>query len=276
MGLRLRNVEMQRGQAWLRQGVSAFRRRPMGFIGLLVGYTMFALMLCIIPLAGLVLAVATWPLLSLAFMLATADVMQGRPVSMNHLMAVWREPPKQRRSMLWLCGVFALAIVLIALFTAWVGGDALVDALRPLAKGQLSAQEMIAIQNDPAVVSTQGWFSALVTLLSIPYWHALALVHWGGQSAGQALFSSTIALWRTRGAFTIYGLSSIGFALLCTLVTGLLSALLSALLGAPVLAMAIALMMTLALSAVLYASLWFMFADTFGVEAEELPPVEAS
>jgi hypothetical protein len=276
MGLRLRNVEMQRGQIWLRQGVAACIKRPMGFIGLLVGYTMFALLLCVIPLVGPVLAVATWPLLSLAFMLATPEVMQGRPVRMSHLMALWREPPRQRRTMLWLCGGFALAIVLIVLFSVWLGGEALVTALRPLAKSPLPVAELMAIQNDPAVVSTQGWISTLATLLSIPYWHALALVHWGSQSAGQALFSSTIALWRTRGAFMIYGLSWIGFTLLGTLVTALLSALLSAMLGSPLLAMAVGLLILLALSAAFYASLWFMFADTFGVEASELPPIEAS
>ena len=44
----------------------------------------------------------------------------------------------------------------------------------------------------------------LGTLLSIPYWFAPALVHWGGQGVGQSLFSSTLALWRNKGAFTTF------------------------------------------------------------------------
>jgi len=34
-------------------------------------------------------------------------------------------------------------------------------------------------------------------------------VHWGGQGVAQALFSSTMALWRNRGAFA---LNALGFA----------------------------------------------------------------
>jgi hypothetical protein len=40
----------------------------------------------------------------------------------------------------------------------------------------------------------------LMGLLSVPYWHAPALVHWGGQGVAQALFSSTLALAQ-QGAF---------------------------------------------------------------------------
>ena len=47
----------------------------------------------------------------------------------------------------------------------------------------------------------------LAGALSIPFWHAPALVHWQGQSVGQALFSSTLALWRCKGAFFAYSLA---------------------------------------------------------------------
>lgn len=266
MGLQLRTVPMQQGQVWLRQGVRAYLRRPLGLVGLLLGYSAMVLALWIVPLVGPVLVVASWPMLSLAFMLAAPEVLQGQPVRLKHLWAVWREPPKQRRTMLLLCAGFALGMVLIVLFAVWMGGEALIAALRPLGKSPPSMQELVAIQNDPAVVSTQAWISSLASLLSIPYWHALALVHWGGQSAGQALFSSTVALWRTRAAFMVYSLSWIGITLLGSLVTGLLSALLSALLGAPALALVLGMSLMLALSAAFYTSLWFMFADTFGVE----------
>jgi hypothetical protein len=38
----------------------------------------------------------------------------------------------------------------------------------------------------------------------VPFWHAPGLVHWGSQGVGQALFSSTLAVWRCRGAFVVY------------------------------------------------------------------------
>ena len=43
-------------------------------------------------------------------------------------------------------------------------------------------------------------------LLSIPFWHAPALVWWQGQGVAQSLFSSTVACWRNRTAFLVYGL----------------------------------------------------------------------
>ena len=46
----------------------------------------------------------------------------------------------------------------------------------------------------------------LGALLSVPFWHAPALVHWGGQGVAQALFSSTLALWRNKAAFALNGL----------------------------------------------------------------------
>ena len=42
--------------------------------------------------------------------------------------------------------------------------------------------------------------------LSIPFWHAPALVYWGGQGWAKSLFFSTVALWRNKGAFALYGL----------------------------------------------------------------------
>ena len=44
------------------------------------------------------------------------------------------------------------------------------------------------------------------TALSVPFWHAPALVHWSGMGIAQALFSSTLAVWRCTGAFVVYSL----------------------------------------------------------------------
>ena len=41
--------------------------------------------------------------------------------------------------------------------------------------------------------------------LSIPFWHAPALVHWGRQNWAKSLFFSSVALWRNKGAFGLYG-----------------------------------------------------------------------
>jgi hypothetical protein len=267
MGLLLRSVEMPRGQIWLRRGVQTFLHRPLGFVALFLTYLLVIMLLGAIPLVGGVLAAAAVPVLSLSFMLATQDVLKGRGVRLGHVFALWREPPRERRAMLLLCAAYGSATMGITGFAFWLGGDELVEALKPLGQATVTAQELMAVLSSGAVAQLANWITGLMALISVPYWHALALVHWGGQSAGHALFSSTVALWRTRGAFTIYGLSWLGFTLLGSLLTGLISALLSALFGAPALGLLLALLMMVALSAAFYTSLWFIFVDTFGVEA---------
>jgi preprotein translocase subunit Sss1 len=259
MGLLLRQVEMPRGQIWLRRGVQTFLHRPLGFVALFLTYLMAIVLLGAIPLVGAVLAAAT------------QDVLKGRKVQLAQVFALWREPPRERRAMLLLCAAYGLATMGITGFAFWLGGDELVQALKPLGQTTVTAQELMAVFSSGAVAHLANWITGLMAVISVPYWHALALVHWGGQSAGHALFSSTIALWRTRGAFMIYGVSWLGFTLLGSLLTGLISALVSALFGAPALGLLLALLVMVALSAAFYTSLWFIFVDTFGVEA---PPAD--
>jgi len=98
------------------------------------------------------------------------------------------------------------------------------------------------------------------TLLTIPFWHAPALVHWGGQAVGQSLFSSTLAVWRAKGAFVVYILGWVGSVMLFALG----SALLLGLLGQPQWAGLVGIPGGLVFSAVFYISLLFTFNDSFG------------
>ena len=62
----------------------------------------------------------------------------------------------------------------------------------------------------------------LLGLLSVPFWHAPALVHWDAQGAAKSLFFSTIAVWRNKGAFIVYSLAWLGVFMLLRLVANLL------------------------------------------------------
>jgi hypothetical protein len=108
----------------------------------------------------------------------------------------------------------------------------------------------------------------LGSLLSVPFWHAPALVHWGGHSTGQALFSSTLAVWRSKGAFLVYGLCWIGLSFAAAIAMTIVAQL-----GARPLATAMALAGGLLFSTVFYVSLLFTFNDSFGgaYVAPELP-----
>jgi uncharacterized membrane protein len=85
-------------------------------------------------------------------------------------------------------------------------------------------------------------------------------VWWGQQGAAQALFSSTLAIWRSKGAFAAY----VAAWILLLAVTGLGMGLLLQALGLASLIGALAMPLGLTLSVVFYASLYFMFVQTFG------------
>jgi hypothetical protein len=102
--------------------------------------------------------------------------------------------------------------------------------------------------------------AGLAALLSIPFWHIPALVYWGGQGAMQALFSSTVACWRKRGALLPCAIGWTGVIAAFSVVVGLLFGLLGARQRVGVVALPAGLMFT----CVFCASLYFTFADTFG------------
>ncbi|WP_284615265.1 BPSS1780 family membrane protein [Aquabacterium humicola] len=267
MGLRLRQVAPQRGSFWLRSALATFFRQPLGYCVLFLAYLLLFSVIGWIPLLGAPLSLATLPLLSLAFMLATRDALAGQRVRLKHLFALRNEPPAARRAMLLLCIGFGLLVTLIVELAAWAGGQELVEALKPLSATNRSAQDFMTALTHPAVTRFSHTILVLSALLSVPYWHALALVHWGGQSAAQALFSSTLALWRAKGAFLLFGLGWLGCVAIGSLLGGLVVGMLSALLGSAAIVMAFAALLVTALSAAFYVSLWFMFEDSFEIDA---------
>jgi hypothetical protein len=93
----------------------------------------------------------------------------------------------------------------------------------------------------------------------VPFWHAPALVHWAQQGVGQALFSSTLACWRSRGALAVYGLALIGL----NVVVSWLATIPALLLDSMAVAMFAGLIGSVALWSVFYASLYFTYADSF-------------
>lgn len=274
MGLRLRHVPPKQGSQWLRQAWAHYLKQPLGFSLLFLAYLLMASVIGAVPFVGSLLSLATVPLLSLAFMLATQDVIQGRRVRLGHLFAVVRQPKKQRLTSLLLCLAFGFAVVVIIEIGVRLGGSELSEALKPLggAKEGGDAKQLMALLSHPAVgrLANTIWF--LAALLSVPFWHALALVHWGRQTAAQALFSSTLALWRAKGAFVVYGLGWLGMVVLASLLAGIGVGLLTAALGSPTFAMAFGALIFVAISAAFYISLWFMFQDSFVLTEEEAAP----
>ena len=205
-------------------------------------------------------------------MVAARSAATGGPVHALQLVAGLRHPDRTQRRAQWLlCGAYALGSMAVIGLSDWVDGGLFEDLQRLIAQTGADGKpspEVDAILADPRLAQGMLVRVGLAGLLSVPFWYAPALVHWGGQGAGQAMFTSTLALWRTRGALSVYMLGWLGAMLAAAglvMTLGLLTGARSALgwLTMPV---------GLILSAVFYISLWFSFTDTFGQPDTKITP----
>lgn len=258
MQLHLQQVPTGNGRLWIRHGFKVFRRQPLAFSGLL-GLALFAsVLLGALPFVGPMLALMAVPVCSLGFMLATHLALQRKMPSVEVFIAPFKLTRERRRHQLALCTGFALAMLLILLLADQIDGE-VTRELMELMKHDANSDAIAAVAADPRLIWGFATRAIGMTLLSIPYWHAPALVHWGGQSAPQALFSSTLALWRNKGAFALNALLWAALMLACSGAISLVFGLLGLLQFAPLASIAC----FLVLATVFYASLYFSFVDCF-------------
>jgi len=261
--MKLQIVPARQGVLWVQRGFGVFFRRPLAFAALFVSFMFFGLVALLVPYVGPVVMLASLPLVSLAFMLATQRTLQGEFPGPGVFIAPLRVNRERSLALFKLGLAYATAsLAIIVLSDAIDGGkfEALQDAL---AAGNEEAPAIAARLSDAQLQIGLLVRFGLATLLSLPFWHAPALVHWGAQSVGKSLFFSTMACWRNLGAFSVYALAWGGV----TLVFGLLANLLAALLPDGQLIALAAVPAALLFSTVFYASLYFTFSDCFANEA---------
>jgi len=258
MMLHLQTVPARNGMLWIRHGFKIFQRRPMALAGLFSLFLFASMLLLMVPAVGVMLLLMALPQLSLGFMLATHLVLQNQTPTASVYLMPFKLTPERRNTQLLLGACYALATIAISYVAGWIDGGSM-DELQKLMGEGASSEKIAEAAANPALLWGAITRLSLAALLSIPFWHAPALVHWGGQGLMQALFSSTLGVWRNRGAFAYNAL------LWCALIMGLglIGSLLAGLLGLgqvlPIIAMACGLL----LSTVFYASLYFTFIDCF-------------
>lgn len=256
--LTLRSVPAGTGVQWVRQGFRTLARRPMPFVGLVSAFVFTMALSIRFPLL-LMLLVALLPMISLGFMNAARLAHDPQTSTLAAFLAPWRPGHPQGRALLRMTLAYVAASAVAGLISSMVYGDsfgALVEVETSDRPNPGAVAERLA---DPRLTSGMIVQLGLATLLSVPFWHAPALIWWGGQGLAQALFSSTLACWRNRGAFVVYALSFAGLVFLFTLLGGLLLGLLGA---GPIAAM-LALSISLVIPAAFYASLYFTFDGCF-------------
>jgi hypothetical protein len=258
MQLHLQQVPAGNGRLWIRHGFRVFKREPLAFLGLMGLSVVALLLLAALPFIGPVLGLMAIPICSLGFMLATHLVLQKKRPTAAVFLAPLRLTHERRNRQLALGASFALIALAILAVANGIDGEATRVVLE-LMKNDGSPEEFAKAASDPRILyGALARFGGLA-LLSVPYWHAPALIHWGGQGVGQALFSSTLAMWRNKAAFALNGLLWFAVFLGLSSAITLVFTTLGLLQVAP-LFMLITGMLTWA---VFYASLYFSFVDCF-------------
>ena len=257
--MKLQLVSPARGATWVRQGFAVFFKQPLAFAAVFAGLMFALFVLALLPTIGPLLLLSGLPLATLAFMIATRRATQGR----SPLPAAFIEPVQAGRVRLLVLAKLGLAYAVSTFLIMWLSdaadGGALDALLKTLGDTKTPPEQIVARIRDPQLQFGIVLRVGLASLLSLPFWHAPALSHWGGLGAAKALFFSFVACWRNKGAFAVYALTwagvILGFAVLANITFLMLGQL--RLIG--VLAMPASLLF----STVFYASLYFTFADCF-------------
>lgn len=260
MTLSLKTVEAARGARWVGEAWRLFARKPLAFTALFAVFLFGALLVSIVPIVGGLVQMMSLPLLSLGFMVASQSALLDGPVHPRHYIEPLRTDAARRRSLLILCVLYGVCAFLILWLADAVSDGAWGRMQALMAKGEAAQGQLDALLAEPGVTTGALVGIVLGTVLSVLFWHAPALVHWGGHSVAQALFSSTVAVWRCKGAFLVYSMVWAGLIVLF----GILTAVVLGLLGIPQLAGVLGVPAGLVFSAAFYVSLLFTFNDSFG------------
>jgi len=267
--MKLQHVPARQGALWVRQGFATFRRQPMGFTALFAAFLFAVLALSLLPFIGTALLLVLLPLGSLGFMVATRRVLEGRFPLPQAFIEPLRTGRPRLLALVRLGIAYAVATGVILWVCDLVDGGAF-EALFDAQSATDSTADVVAAKlGDPRLEAGVLLRFALLGLLSVPFWHAPALVHWGGFGAGKALFASTVAMWRNKGAFLVYSIAWFAVLMVFALIANLAFAILGRLQLMPFVAMA----GSLVFSTIFYASLWFTFADCFASDDGALRPV---
>lgn len=265
--LSLQRLGAERGVTWAREGWRTFASHPFAFAALLSGLLMMALLLSVLGWVGSLIVTLALPLMSLVFMVATQSLVDG---SARHpwqgVAGLARIDSRRARALLVLCLLYAVGMTLLFSVSVSVDQGSMQRLIELFAAPRTTAS-VAEIDRLLASDELQHGFTVRLLgtlLLSIPFWHAPALVWWGRQGVWQALFSSTLGVWRSAGAYALYGLTLIASALGLTTVLGVVLSMV----GSPASIRVALAALAMVMAVVFYVSLWFSFIDTFGLRRE--------
>ncbi|WP_157991481.1 BPSS1780 family membrane protein [Caldimonas tepidiphila] len=262
--MKLRLVPPRQGVQWVRQGFRVYFRQPLAYTALFFLFLFGAFLLASLPLVGMPVLLMLLPAVTQGFMIATQKTVSGGMPLPGVFVVPFKRDKGRARAQLQLGLAYTAISVLVMFLADALDGGSLEALQESIGNGESGGT---AQPQAPAMEFGLLLRFALALPVSLLFWHAPALIHWGGASPLQSIFYSAIACWRNLGAFAVYFFAWIGviglFTILLTLTMSLL--------GQPQLAAVAAMPAALMFSTVFYASLYFTFVDCFEQDPAPAP-----
>jgi hypothetical protein len=204
-------VPATEGWRWVLHGFALLRAYP-GFWLLLLFFYWLALMLVgSLPVVGVVVLLLTVPALAAGFMVACDAVQKKSPPMPAHLFLPLR---RDRRAQLILGMIYLGCMATLMGISSLIGGDVLMQLDVPVAAGGDVKGSAMELRTGSLVALV------LYTPVMLAFWFAPALCYWHKLKPGKALFFSFFAGVRNSGAFLVYSLGWMVFALLLPMLAG--------------------------------------------------------
>jgi hypothetical protein len=256
--MKLQLVAPRQGLVWVRKAFRVFARQPLGFASLFAACLFVFLVLGLVPFVGTVALLVLPPVGSLLFMIASRGVEEGRSAMPGSMIELGRSRRSELLALLKLGLAYAASTFLLFWLAGVLDGGALESFLASLPDSKTTPDSAAARVADPNLQLGLILRLVFAGALSIPFWHAPALVHWDSQPWGKSLFFSSVAIWRNKGAFAVYGLAWMALWLMLLAVVSIGVGVFG-----PQRFTLVATPLTLIFTTVFYASLWYTFADCF-------------
>lgn len=218
---RVAEVAASRGAFWLAEAFNLFRRKPMAWIGLCMGWIVITFGLILVPFIGGVIANFLQPVFFASFAIAAFRQTQGEPVVMGDLFTGFR---RNLRALINLGALLLIAEIAIFALMALLG--------LPMAgaeDGSFTMGEYVQMLKGKEWILGVGFL--LTVIVKGALWFAPPLIAFHGMSTGHAIRWSAYAALANLGAMMVYGA-----ALLAIFFLGLLPWALGLLVVIPVMA----------------------------------------
>jgi hypothetical protein len=202
--MKLNVLPPRTGISWVNLGLSTFFKQPLALGALFILYFTALYLIELIPIAGNVLILMLFPALTVGLMAAAREADNGKIPLPAILFIAFRQGPERIRVMMFLGFLYAAAFMTMIWISNLIDGGKFLSLVT--GRIELGTPEQAQTQlADPMILVAMLVFMLLYLIISVIFWHAPALVHWGGVTPVKSLFFSSIAILRNSRPFLLYG-----------------------------------------------------------------------